>query len=191
MTSFEYLATLVSVVAGLGVARGLSGLARIIHGRGTVRTSWLHLLWTLNVLIWLVAFWWFTFGLSALETWTFHLLFFVLFYGAAIYLLIALLYPEPLEDGADLSSHFLKYRVPFFATFTALAFVDIADSLIKASLQAGPPPLLPYAVFISLWLLAGTAALITSNLQVHAAVAVGYFLTVSAWVSTALLNVRL
>jgi hypothetical protein len=88
MDEFEYLAALVSVVAGLSLARALSGVADILDSGQTLIRSDLQIAWTISVLVWLVGFWWFTFMLSSVDNWTVLLLLFVLLYGAVIYLLV-------------------------------------------------------------------------------------------------------
>ena len=76
MDSFEYLVGLFSVVAALGLARALSGTAKLVYLRFEVTVSWIHLLWAANVIVWLVMFWWFSFPLSEVKLWNAPLLFF-------------------------------------------------------------------------------------------------------------------
>ena len=56
MTSFEYLAAFISIVAGLAVARTFNGLVRIVHARQTIRVDGPHLLWTMSLMTWLIVF---------------------------------------------------------------------------------------------------------------------------------------
>ena len=53
MTPFQYVAPLTSIVIALGITRILTGLGRIVQMRGSVRTYWVHTLWTGNVFLWL------------------------------------------------------------------------------------------------------------------------------------------
>ena len=48
MTPFQYVAPLTSIVIALGITRILTGLGRILQMRGSVRTYWVHTLWTGN-----------------------------------------------------------------------------------------------------------------------------------------------
>ena len=77
--AFEYLTVLISVVIGLSVTSFLTNVARIIHVRADVTISWVQLLWSVTILIWTIAFWWFTFVLAEQQQWTYPL--FVFFAG--------------------------------------------------------------------------------------------------------------
>jgi len=54
MTPFQYVAPLTSIVIALGITRILTGLGRTVQMRGSVRTYWVHTLWTGNVFLWLL-----------------------------------------------------------------------------------------------------------------------------------------
>lgn len=56
------------MVIGLGVTRLLSGVARIVQHPGQHRLYPVHLAWVGFMLLLLVHFWWWEFGLYALET---------------------------------------------------------------------------------------------------------------------------
>ncbi len=127
MSSFEYLATLVSIVAGLALTRALSGLARVAHFRTEIRNYGVHVAWTGSVVLWLVSFWWFTFRLASVETWIIPLLLFVLLYGSVIYFLIAMLYPDELDPGTDMLEYLVENRAWFFVTFVGLGVLDLAQ----------------------------------------------------------------
>ena len=134
MDKFEYLATLFSVVAGLALTRGLSGLAKTVHNRHSVKPSGVHLAWTCSILAWLISYWWFTFFLAPIEEWTVPLFLFILVYGAFIYFLIALLYPDKYWAAKDHFEYFLDTRKWFFGTFVLLGCIDIVDTVIKANI---------------------------------------------------------
>jgi hypothetical protein len=50
MDGFEYLTALVSVVAGLGLTRALSGFAKVIHTENKTALSGVHIAWTLSII---------------------------------------------------------------------------------------------------------------------------------------------
>lgn len=176
MSSFEYLVALLSVVAALGLARALSGIAKLIHSRDEISFSWIHILWTINVLIWLVAYWWFSFALATVEAWTPQLLLFVLVYGALIYFLLALLYPEQVETGADLFADFTKNRKWFFGTLIILGVMDLVDAIVKSMVtELAGPPMPAYAIFMAVWIGPAIAALFVENKTFHAIYCVTFF----------------
>lgn len=182
MDGFEYLAALISVVAGLSMARALSGVAEILDsGRSLIQFD-VHIVWTLNILIWLVGFWWFTFMLSSVDDWSVSLLLFVLLYGAIIYLLVALLHPKSERaDGGEIKD-FIARRKPFFATFLALGLIDVADTLIKTELYKLPgPPSKLYWVLMALWIILGASAWRITNRAFHRVFAYCWLLVTGLW----------
>lgn len=182
MSEFEYLAALISMVAALGIARGLSGFTRIIHAKDSIEVSYVQILWTINCLLWLMTFWWFTFILTEVAAWTFSLLVFTTVYAAVIYLLIALLHPDPLIEGTNLPDYFLKYRRWFFGAFLSLMVLDIIDTTIKVyTTETGAPSLIPYSVFLSVWTIVGITGYITTNTKLHLGIALLFFVSVSLW----------
>jgi hypothetical protein len=181
MNRFEYLATLFSVVAGLALTRGLSGLAKTVHNRHSVKPSGVHLAWTCSVLMWLINFWWFTFFLAPIEEWTVPLFLFVLVYGAFIYFLIALLYPDKRPSAKDHFDYFIETRMWFFGTFVLLGCIDIADTAIKARIGAGLPPLIPYSIIMVSWLVFGAIGAFTSNRLFHTFFAYTWLVVFGAW----------
>ena len=131
MDNFEYLIALVSVIAGLGITRALSGSAKLLNARRTITFSWIPICWTASALLWLVAFWWFTFLLSSLEGWSPWLHIFVLIYAGAIYFLLAILHPESIDAGHDMLEHLLENRKSIFGALLIVALIDIADTWIR------------------------------------------------------------
>ena len=181
MNSFEYLATLVSVVAGLALTRALSGLAKAVHLRKEIRLSGVHIAWTGSVLLWLISYWWFTFLLASIEQWTVPLFFFVLVYGAVIYFLIALLFPDKFNSGTDLFDYFVENRRWFFGTFVGLGVLDIVDTWIKWLYDLPPPPMIPYSVLMTSWLALGIVGIITANRMYHRIFAYVWLVVFSLW----------
>lgn len=182
MSGFEYLAALISVVAGLSLARALSGVADILDSDRSLIQSDVQIIWTFNILIWLVGFWWFTFMLSSVDNWTVSLLFFVLLYGAIIYLLVALLHPRSERADSGVMSGFIARRKPFFATFLALGLVDVADTLIKTEVYELPgPPNKLYWVMMVLWIVLGGSAWRSINQTFHRVFAYCWLAFTAIW----------
>jgi hypothetical protein len=190
MNSFEYLIALVSIIAGLGLTRALSGLAEVVHAGGERRVSGVHIAWTGSVLLWLVAFWWFTFLLGSVDSWTPPLLLFVLLYGAVLYFLIALLYPRNLEAQTDLFAYFLANRRWFFGTFVALGVLDLADTWLKFRLTGDLPPMLPYSLLMISWISLGILGAVSASRPFHRIFAYSWLGVMGLWVTTTLFELR-
>jgi len=92
VTQFEYIAVLVSVIAGLGIVHLLRGVARFFTARNIYKPYWVHLLWTWNVFHFIVFFWWFVWRWSSVTEWQLVLFLFILAYAICLYLMCAILY---------------------------------------------------------------------------------------------------
>lgn len=187
MNPFEYIALLASIVIALGITRVLTGVGKILQLRGSLRIYWLHLVWTVNVLLWLLLNWWILYRWRAFESWNFFLFLFVLISPIVAFLLSALLLPEPLEPGYDLKQHYFGNTRPFFVLAALLPLVDAADTLLKGRehfLAQGPI----YPVTIALLFALCTTGAITKNQRFHAFFGVFFFVYMIAFI---MINLRM
>ena len=183
MDNFEYLIALVSVIAGLGITRALSGSAKLLNARRTISISWIPLCWTVNVLLWLVAFWWFTFLLSSFEGWSPWLHIFVLIYAGIIFFLIALLHPDSFGDEHDMLEHFLDNRRIFFGTMLIVALIDIADTWIKFRIGLSSPPILRYTALMLPWITMSAIGMYVRSRIYHSLFAVVFLIGIALWLT--------
>jgi hypothetical protein len=164
---FEYLTVLISVVVGLSLTSFLTNVVRIIHVRGDVTISWVQLLWSVTILIWTVAFWWFTFVLAGQQQWTYPLFVFLLAYSTLLFLLMALLFPEGVPADHNYRTQFMQNRVWFFGVLLIFLCVDVIDYFIKLDKDVSIVSHLPYAAFIGPLIVLSLFALRTGNLVFH------------------------
>lgn len=164
---FEHLTVLVSVVVGLSVTSFLTNVARIIHVRGDVTISWVQLMWSANILIWTVAFWWFTFVLADQRQWTYPLFVFLLAYATLLFLLMALLFPEGVPSDHNYRTQFMQNRGWFYGVFLLFLCVDVVDYFVKLEKEVPIVSHLPYVAFIGPLFVLSLVALITKNLLFH------------------------
>jgi len=129
MTTFEYIAVLVSIIVGLSLTHVLGGVGRIIGNPGRAKVYWVHLVWSLYVFVYVVAFWWWEFQLSAVEVWTVQLYLFLVLYATLLYLLCVILYPR--EFPSEFREYFHLRRKWFFSLWIVVYFVDIGDTALK------------------------------------------------------------
>ena len=183
---FDYLTVLISVVVGLSVTSFLTSVVRIIHVRGDVTISWEQLLWSTAILIWTVAFWWFTFVLAKQSQWTYPLFVFLLVYATLLYVLMALLFPEGVPAGHDYRAQFMRNRVWFFGVFALFLCVDVVDYVIKMDREVSIVGHLQYAAFVGPLIVLSLFALRTDNLVFHRVFAVYTVLALVAMNATTL-----
>ena len=98
------------MVVGLGVTRLLSGVARIMQHPKGYRLYSVHLAWVASVLLMLMHFWWWEFGLFAVEQWTFGIYLFIVSYAVLLFLLCALLFPDSMLDYTSYEDFFISRR---------------------------------------------------------------------------------
>ena len=106
----------------------------------------------------------------------------MLLYGAVIYLLVALLYPNSAAAEKGVIDGFVARRRPFFATVIALGFIDIADTLIKTEFYEMPgPPTQSYWLLMGFWIFFGAAAWLSRSHLFHRVFAYGWLVTTALW----------
>ena len=128
---FPHVRIVMGMVIGLGITRMLAGIASFIQHPGRYRLSLLHMLWVGSILLELVLFWWWEFGLSRIPQWTFGIYLFLVGYAVVLYLLSALLFPDNISEYAGYEDFFIKRRRWFFGLLAATFLLDVVDTLIK------------------------------------------------------------
>lgn len=171
MEAFAYLSVLTSIVLGLGMTRLLLGCGRLLQVRHQTHPYWVHLLWALNLFLYLVMNWWILFRWRNQLEWTFFIFLFVLLSPTVGFLLAILLFPDPIEDGIDLKRHFYANRRWFFTLAALLAPIDALDTLLKGwphFVAQGPYYILTLVIVFVLSVIAAS----TASLRYHSFFAV-------------------
>ena len=181
MSTFEFITVLLSIVVGLGITRLLGGLARAIEIRGSLKFYWVQGIWSINIGLYLVVFWWVVvFNHSSREHWVFLNFLLLLLYSTLIFLQAALILPRDLEEGTDLASHFFSVRPWFFGIGALLPLVELGDSLthgLENVLSFGPA----YILLQLSGLVLNVVAARTDNRRFHAIWCIVYSLGMASW----------
>src|SRR5438045_9281443 len=93
MSSFEFIAALMSIIVGLGVTNLLAGAGRAFYRRKENPLDEVHLVLTIATLLLLVLQWWVTFRWNTEVNWTFDKFLVLIAWTVTLYLLTVLLYP--------------------------------------------------------------------------------------------------
>jgi hypothetical protein len=128
---FPHIRIVMGMVIGLGVTRLLSGVARIVQHPTQYRLYSVHLAWVASVLLALVHFWWWEFGLYQIQTWSFGTYLFIISYAIALFLLCALLFPDSMHGYDSYEDYFYSRRAWFFGLQAIISLLDVIDTLIK------------------------------------------------------------
>jgi hypothetical protein len=179
MTTFEYLAVLISIIVGLGITQLLGGVARIVTHRSRYKLYWVHLAWTANLFLSLVSFWWFQLWLNTLEEWTYFFYLFTILFAVLLYLICAVIMPSDFPEDGDFRHYFFTRRNWFFGLWLALGLVDALDRLLKGQ-DLAVTSIGATAVYGAVWLALTVTAMLTKNPRFHGFFAL-FQLLVSLW----------
>ena len=107
MNLFEFLMILLSLIVGLGIAEILSGLARFLKKNRRREIPWVHGAATLSIFVALLQTFWESWGLRALDVWTFPAMLLMLGSPICLYLMAYILFPEP-DEAAGLDDYYFE-----------------------------------------------------------------------------------
>ena len=131
MQMFEYLIVLISIVIGLALTHLMQGVAGLIQNPKRTQIWWVHLVWVAYLFLSVVFWWWWEFQLQHIETWTFSIYLFVVFYAFYLYLICAVVFPRDLEGYDGYEDYFLTRRGWFFGLLIGWSVIDMIDTWIK------------------------------------------------------------
>src|SRR4051812_9058603 len=137
---FDYFGVLISIIFGLALTHLLRGLGRIIQMRYEARAYWVHIVWTINVLIYVLSIWWSMYWWKGLENWSFELFLFITGYAVAIFMWAYVLFPAEFAPGVDLNTYFFANRRWFFGIQVVVVLMDIPETLQKGAMHLRPVP---------------------------------------------------
>lgn len=176
---FFHVRVIVGIVTGLSVARLLNGLARFVQHPSREQIYPVHLSWVLFLLLSVVHFWWFEFGLSRIGRWSFEIYFFVICYAILFFFITAVLFPDRMDEYSGFKDYFHSRQKWFYGLLSGIFVLDVVDTALKgtAHLQALG---LEYPIRQAAFFLLSLIAMFVSNRRFHLVFAVGG-LAYQAW----------
>jgi len=134
MSSFEFIAALMSIIIGLGATNLLAGAGRAFYRRKENPLDEVHLVLTVAALLLLVLQWWVTFKWNTEVNWTFDKFLVLITWTIALYLLTVFLYPPDLSEAEEHQRRFERNRAGYYSTFLAMCLLDIAQTAVHGEL---------------------------------------------------------
>ena len=131
--AFFHVRVIIGIVTGLCVTRLLTGMARFVQHPSRQAIYPVHLGWACFVLLAVIHFWWFEFGLSHVTQWTFPLYLFVIVYASLFFFLSTLLFPDRMEEYDGFAGYFHARQAWFYGLLAAIFLFDIADTALKGA----------------------------------------------------------
>lgn len=110
MSPFEFVFSLFSLLLGLALATGLSGLARALKVRHKVRIGWLTAFLGLFVSLDLVTFWAYAWAMRDVIPPSFPALLYGFVATSLYFIAASCIFPDEPEEWADLNGHFFRQR---------------------------------------------------------------------------------
>jgi len=130
---FTHLRIIIGMVLGISITRLVTGLTQFVQHPGRDRLYPVHVGWVVFLLLSIIHFWWFEFGLSSLSRWRFEIYFFLILYAMLFAVLSALLFPTDLGEHERIEEYFQARRVWFYGLLALLFGADVVDTLIKGT----------------------------------------------------------
>ncbi len=145
MSEFEYIAVLVSLVLGLGLANILTGLGRMINRRNEFEIDKIHFVWSLALFVVLVLNWWVFFQNKDWNDWSFEYFLAIIIWAVIFYLMTVVLFPNDNDGERDYGKIFVLNRSWFLGLFIASNLMDIVLTALRGQLF-NPPFYLPFVL---------------------------------------------
>lgn len=172
---FDYFGVLLSIIFGLALTHVLRGLGRLVQLRHETRAYWVHVVWSLNVVIYVLSIWWGMYWWKELQDWSVAWFMYIATYAIAIFMWSFMLFPQEFAPGVDFADYFYTNRRWFFGVQAVVCLLDLPETLRKETLHLRATPT-AYPYVISGFLLLSLVGLFTGNRRVHAVVCVLWML---------------
>ena len=134
MSSFEFIAALMSIIVGLGVTNLLAGAGRAFYRRKENPLDEVHIVLTIATLLLLVLQWWVTFKWNTEITWSFDRFLVLIVWTITLYMLTVFLYPPDLSEAEEHQRRFQRNRVGYYSAFIAFCLMDVVQTALRSGL---------------------------------------------------------
>src|ERR1041384_5936596 len=134
MSSFEFIAALMSIIIGLGVTNLLAGSGRAFYRRKENPLDEVYIVLTIATLLLLVLQWWVTFRWNTEVVWSFDRFLVLIVWTITLYMLTVFLYPPDLSEAEEHQRRFQRTRVGHYLAFLARMALDIIQPAIHGDL---------------------------------------------------------
>lgn len=130
MSAFEYVSVMVTVVLALAVARLLTFLATVIASSERIRAYWLHLLWAVLLLVVNLQAWLILWSRHRQSMFPVGEIVMMVLAASLIFVAAHVLVPDISRDECvDLRAHYLRIKIPLFATLSAFWLFPLVGGL--------------------------------------------------------------
>jgi hypothetical protein len=170
---WDYLGVLISIILGLALTHLLRGWGHLIQMRGKVKIYWVQVVWSLNVIIYVMAIWWGMYWWKHLQVWTIEQFFFLAGYAIVLFMVAFVLGPMEPREGLDFEAFFFEHRRWFFGLQILALLIDIPETLGKGVTHLRDVPK-EYIIVLPALIGLCVVGLISRNRRVHAVVCLAF-----------------
>ena len=179
---FSYLGVLISVILGLALTHLLRGLSKLVQLRDTVKPYWVHIVWTINIIMYVLCLWWGMYWWNNLDNWTIELFLFLATYSIVVFVLASLLYPAEFPADMDFEAYFYKNKTWFFGLLFIAFLIDIPETYEKSVVHLRAVPA-EYVFFLPTMLVITALAAFSENRRVQGALSIAGIATQLAYMN--------
>lgn len=179
---FSYLGVLISVILGLALTHLMIGLSKLIQLRKSVKVYWVQVVWTINVILYVLALWWGMFWWNRLQEWTIEEFLFIMGYSIVVFMLASILFPWDFELSVDFEQYFFANKSWFFGFFLAATLIDIPETLSKGIVHLRNVPA-QYILYIPVALAIMLIALVSNSRRVHGILSLSWLALILAYLA--------
>ena len=135
MTSFEFAFSLFGLLLGLSVAEVMSGFARVLRARTTIRLGWLTPMLGVLLMVDLVTFWSNAWDMRDAIPPSFAALLFGTVIACVYFLSASLVFPTAVTEWPDLDAYFMRHKGQVMTgVMTANLLVMVARILLYGNI---------------------------------------------------------
>ena len=130
---YGHLRVVIGIGLSLSLARLLTGLAQFVQHPKRRPVYPVHLGWVAFMILEVLQFWWFEYGLGLVHVWTFERFVFVVGFASIHFVLATVLFPDDLWEYGTFRVYFRARKAWFFGLLLVLLLCDQADTLLKGA----------------------------------------------------------
>ncbi len=180
MSIFEHVSVFLSIILGLAVVHLIGGLAMILDAHTKARLYWIHIGWTISMLLIVILVWLGSFVLSPLaQIGALHFLN-LLAYAMVTSLMSGLLFPVGGGKVKDYQQHFDANKARLYLLGIVFVIVDAVDGVLEHYNAQIEWDLGQYAT-LSIWLVAFLVGLTKKSNKVDATIVILLLIGIIGW----------
>jgi hypothetical protein len=183
MTLFEFLMMIAAVVVAVGMTEIVGGWGRLMRTRAAVEPHWLHLGWTIAILVMLIGHWVGMWSYKDLAIENVGQIMALVVPSVFCVLAAYAITPDvPLTGTLDMREYYITKRAPIFLPLAAfLVATNVSDIVIagadkvefRLGMLAGPALLVSLAVTKRIWVHGAVLGALTLIIIVFMSIGVG------------------